>query len=235
MNPEDRVLVAVMTRPRDLEIAREEHWYRVPERHAPRGVFFEYVAFYLTAAFGGEGWSIPYYACCLGHELAARRDLLPDEPDHPRAAEPYYKLQLGPLQRREPPIPSHRWRRITFIHTTWDRFEAAQEINDLFAEGGEFVDRIYHALRDAGLAPERRYPVREAGAEYVLDLAVPCRQGVVAVEIDELDSNLPGALRFSLVDVRQDPEGCVATVRASVQWHGGVLAPGEPEEGAADL
>ena len=233
MNPEDRVLVAVMTRPRDLEIARDEGWYRVPERHAPRGVFFEYVAFYLTAAFGEERWSIPYYAACLGYELATRRDLLPDEPDHPRADEAYYKLQIGPLQRREPPIPSNRWRRITFIHTTWDRFEAAQEINDLFAEGGEFVDRIYHALRDAGLAPERRYPVREAGAEYLLDLAVPCRQGVVAVEIDELDSELPGALRFSLEDVREDPEGCVATGRASVQWHGGVLAPGEPEEGVA--
>ncbi|MEJ2207909.1 MAG: hypothetical protein P8129_02600 [Anaerolineae bacterium] len=67
MNPEDRVLVAVMTRPRDLEIARDEGWYRVPERHAPRGVFFEYVAFYLTAAFGEERWSIPYYAACLGY------------------------------------------------------------------------------------------------------------------------------------------------------------------------
>lgn len=229
MNPEDRVLVAVMNRPQDLEIARDQRWYRVPERHAPRGVFFEYVAFYLTAAFRDERWSIPYYARCLGHELVTRHDLLPGEPDHPRADEAYYKLQLGPLQRREPPIPSHRWRRITFIHTTWDRFEVAQEINDLFAEGGEFVDRIYHALRDAGLAPERRYPVREAGAEYLLELAVPCRQGVVAVEIDELDSELPGALRFSLEQVREDPEGCVAMVRAQVQWHGGVLAPGEPE------
>lgn len=227
MHPDDRVLVAVMNRPQDLEIAQQQGWYRIPERHAPRGVFFEYVAFYLTAAFGEERWSIPYYARCLGHELLARRELLPAEPDHPRAGEPYYKLQLGRLQRREPPIPSHRWRRITFIHTTWDRFEAAQEINDLFAEGGEFVDRIYHALRDAGIAPERRYPVREAGAEYILDLAVPCREGVVAVEIEELESGLPGTLHFSLEQVREDPQGCVAQVRARVQWHGGVLAPGE--------
>ncbi len=227
MHPEDRVLVAVMNRPQDLAIAREQGWYRVPERHATRGLFFEYVAFYLTAAFGEERWSIPYYARCLGHEMLARRDLLPAEPDHPRAGEPYYKLQLGPLQRREPPIPSHRWRRITFIHTTWDRFEAAQEINDLFAEGGEFVDRIYHALRDAGLAPERCYPVREAGADYVLDLAVPCREGVVAVEIEVLEPGPLGALRFSLEQVQEDPEGCVARVRAHAQRHGGVLAPGE--------
>lgn len=224
-------LVAVMNRTQDLEIARDQGWYRVPERHAPRGIFFEYVALYLTGAFDQERWSIAYYARCLGHELMARRDLLPGEPDHPRAAEPYYKLQLGPLQRREPPIRSHRWRRITFIHTTWDRFEAAQEINDLFAEGGEFVDRIYHALRDAGMAPERRYPVREAGGEYVVDVAVPCRQGIVAVEFGEPEPGLPGALRLSLDQVREDPQVCVATVQVEVQRRGGVLAPGRwPDE-----
>jgi hypothetical protein len=225
MHPDDRVLVAVMNRPQDLEIARLQAWYRVPEHHAPKGIFFEYVAFYLTTAFGQERWSIPYYARCLGHELVARRDLLPGEPDHPHAAQPYYKLQLGPLLRREPPIVSHRWRRITFIHTTWDRFEAAREINDLFAEGGEFVDRIYHALRDAGLAPERRYPVCEADAVYVVDLAVPCREGFVAVEIEGSEPGLPGALRFSLDQVGDDPEGCVATVRAQVRERGGVLVP----------
>ena len=93
-----------------------------------------------------------YYARRLGHELVTRCDLLPDEADHPRAEEPYYKLQLGPLQKREPPVVSQRWRRITLIHTTWDRFQAAEEINDLFVKGGEFVDRLYHALRDSGLS-----------------------------------------------------------------------------------
>lgn len=225
MHPEDRVLVAVVPRPEDLAIARDLGWYRVPEKKAPRGIFSEYLALYFTAAFGQQAYAVHYYARLLGYELVTRRELLPDEADHPRADEWYYKLQLGPLQRREPPIVSQRWRRITFIHTTWDRFQAAQEINDLFAEGGEFVDRIYHALRDAGLAPERRYPVREAGAEYVLDLAVPCRDGVVAVEWEELGAGLPGALRFSLEQVREDPERCVATVQLHVVWHGGLLAP----------
>ena len=31
--------------------------------------------------------------------MVRRRDLLPDEPDHPRADQAYYKLQLGPLER----------------------------------------------------------------------------------------------------------------------------------------
>jgi hypothetical protein len=144
-----------MTRPEDFQLVRDQGWYRVPEKKAPRGVFFEYVAFYFTGAFGEQGHAVHYYARRLGHELVTRRELLPDEPDHPRAGERYYKLQLGPLEKREPPIVSHRWRRISFILTTWDRFQAAEEINDLFAEGDEFVDRQYHALREEGLPPEQ--------------------------------------------------------------------------------
>jgi hypothetical protein len=96
--------VAVITRPEDLKAARDSGWHRVPEKKAPRGAFLEYLAFYFTVAFGEQGWAVHYYARRLGHELVARRDVLPDEPDHPRAEEPYYKLQLGPLQKREPPI-----------------------------------------------------------------------------------------------------------------------------------
>ena len=58
----------------------------------------------------------------------------------------YYKVQLGPLQRLAQPIVSLRWRRLTFVHTTWDRFQDATEINDLFIEGGPYVDRLYACL-----------------------------------------------------------------------------------------
>ncbi len=148
MHPDDRVLVAVMSRPKDFEIARDQGWYRLPVDRAPRGMYFEYIAFYFTGAFGDMAWAVHWYARRLGDELVTRRDLLPDEPFHPRANDRYYKLELGPLQKKEPPIVSLRWRRITFIHTTWDRFQAAHEINDLFVEGDEFVDRQFHALRE---------------------------------------------------------------------------------------
>jgi hypothetical protein len=232
MHPEDRVLVAVMNRPKDFEIARDEGWYRIPEGRAPRGMFFEYVAFYFTGAFGDRKWAVHYYARILGHELVTRRNLLPDEADHPRAGELYYKLQLGPLQQREPPIVSRRWRRIAFIHTTWDRFEAAQEINDLFVEGGEFVDRLYHALREVGMAAERRYPVRDAGIEYIVDLALPCREGVLAVDIVDRESGLPGSLRFTMEQIGDDPTGCLETIRAEIHWRGGMLP--QPQERAED-
>lgn len=225
MYPEDRVLVAVMSRPKDFEIAREQGWYRIPEHRITPGVFFEYVAFYFTAAFGEQKWAIHYYARRLGHELVTRRDLLPEETDHPRALEPYYKLQLGPLQKREPPIVSRRWRRITFIHTTWDRFQTAQEINDLFIEGDPFVDRLYHALREVDLLPERWYPVREAAVEYLVPLALPCRKGVVAISVaDGTGEGEPGPiLSFSPESVTSDLDGCLRTIRAEIKQQGGLL------------
>jgi hypothetical protein len=67
--------------------------------------------------------------------VTTRRQLLPDEADHPRANDCYYKLELGPLERLPRPIPSHRLRRITFIATTLDRLLNAQEINDLWMGG----------------------------------------------------------------------------------------------------
>jgi molybdopterin converting factor small subunit len=223
MHPEDRVLVAVMNRPQDLEIARDQGWYRVPQARVSRGVYSEYVAFYLTAAFQEQKWAIHYYARNLGHELVTRRDLLPEESDHPRAGDPYYKLQLGPLQRRDPPIPSLRWRRISFIHTTWDRFEAAEEVNDLFVEGDEFVDRLYHALRESGLSPERQYPVRESGVDYVVDLAIPCRNGLVALNIAPEAGGPVQTLQLAPQQVETDAAGCVAAICAEVDRQGGAL------------
>jgi hypothetical protein len=233
MYPEDRVLVAVVTRPKDFQVARDQGWYRLPEKKAPRGMFFEYVAFYFTAAFGEQAYAVHYYAPRLGHELVTRRELLPDEPDHPRANERYYKLQLGPLQRREPPIVSLRWRRITFIHTTWDRFEAAREINDLFVEGDEFVDRLYHALREEGLAPERHYPIREKGIEYVANLAVPCRKGVLTLGVTGEDGDLPSALSFTAEALTMQPQACLQLVRDEVKRRGGILPWPGSDEGQA--
>ena len=85
MLPESSVLIAVMNHLRDLERARDEHWYRIPVRSAPKFFPPDYVAFYFTRAFEADAFSIRWYAQVRGHELVTRRDLLPDEADHPRA------------------------------------------------------------------------------------------------------------------------------------------------------
>lgn len=131
IDPAARVLVCLINRPKDLEIARWDHWYRLPHKHAPVEFLPEILAFYLTADFGDEKWAVHEYAEVRGHELLRRIDLFPDEPNHTRANEVYLKFQLGPLHRLPRPIPSLRWRRITFLQTTGDRLIDALEISDL--------------------------------------------------------------------------------------------------------
>lgn len=217
MYPEDRVLVGVMPHPHDLDIARDAHWYRVPARRATQGIHAEYVAFYFTKKFSPDlRWAIHFYARRTGHELVRRVDLLPDEPDHPRAEEPYYKLQLGPLRRKEPPIVSLRWRRVTFIHTTWDRFVKAREINDLFSTDAVYVDRVYHALKARGIQPERDVQVRQGRDTYTVDLVIPCRDGAVMLSSGE--TGPPQALRL-----RGDGPDELATIDRAIDAQGGPL------------
>jgi hypothetical protein len=147
IEPDARVLVCLINRPRDLEIARWDHWYRIPVKHAPPDYLADILAFYLSAPFGDEKWAIHEYAEVRGHELARRVDLFPAEPDHPRANELYYKMQLGPLQRLSRPIPSLKWRRIAFIQTTGDRFMNALEVSEL-AEDHTGGDRFVQLMED---------------------------------------------------------------------------------------
>ena len=103
------ILVAYLPAPRDMEIARLLGWYRIPLRTAPKVINVDYLAFYQAGAFGEEHrWRIETCAEVRGNELTTRAELLRDEPDHPRAREEYYKIQLGPLQMLPQPILARR-------------------------------------------------------------------------------------------------------------------------------
>jgi hypothetical protein len=177
MYPEDRVLVSVINRKRDLDYARQEGWYRIPQQHMNRGVNAEYIAFFLSRAFGERNGGIHFYAERKGLELVYRRDLLPDEPNHRHASDVYYKVQLGPLIEKIPAVLNPTRRTIGFIYTTWDRFVHATQIRDLYSKEDYYVDRVYHALRNAGVAPERTW-----AAEYrnsAPKIRVLCQNGAV--------------------------------------------------------
>ncbi len=197
MYPDDRVLVAYMPDPADFDLLRREGWYRIPAKSAPKGLYAEYFAFYFGRRFGPEKWAVHYYAERLGHELVTRQELFPDQPDHPRAAEPYYKVQLGPLQKLARPIVSLRWRRVLFIHTTGDRFATAVELNDLFISGGDLIDRLYVALKDRGIQAERNYRVREAAGEYTIPLAVLCHNGRIEISQGQIPQKQGELDRFA--------------------------------------
>ena len=148
------VLVAIMNSERDFAIARDQHWYRIPVKKAPkRGVYAPVLAFYQTKAFAEEKWSITYYAHAKAWDIVQRAELLPDEPGHPRASEPYYKVTLGELRPLPHPIVSRRWRRITFIVTFWGRLEAAYEVGELL-HGTIWEERLWRALRHMGRLAE---------------------------------------------------------------------------------
>lgn len=189
MYPEDRVLVAYVPQPSDFDIVRREGWYRIPQRFAPKGLHAEYLAFYFGSKFGEEKWAIHYFARRAGDELVRRRDLLPDQPNHPHADDIYFKVQLEELQRLAQPIVSLRWRRVTFVHTTWDRFRDAAEINDLFIEGGPYVDRLYATLKERGIRADRNYHVDDEATDYVVALSVPTRAGRVNVPFGDLPAD----------------------------------------------
>ncbi|MHC1771973.1 MAG: hypothetical protein AB9907_09600 [Flexilinea sp.] len=142
------VLVAIMPKARDMEIARILGWYRIPLKSAPKILRVDYIAFYQTADFGpGHKSCIEKYAEVTGVELTTRSALLKDEPDHPRATEEYFKIQLGPLQTLKTPIPADSWKRFLFFYTTGEKFFTAERIHDLAVCGSE-KEILWHSLRE---------------------------------------------------------------------------------------
>ncbi|WP_054520923.1 hypothetical protein [Thermanaerothrix daxensis] len=151
--PTALILVAILPSRRDLEIARVLGWYRIPLKSAPKVVAVDYLAFYQTAAFShAERWRINYIAPVYGHELVLRRELLRDEPDHPRADEEYYKIQIGALQRLPCAIVADTWRRLTFLYTTGELLSRATRLQDL-ALSGEERTLVWKSLRERTSLP----------------------------------------------------------------------------------
>jgi hypothetical protein len=181
MDQGDLVLVAVLNNRRDFEIARLLGWYRIPLKTAPRTVAVDWLAFYQTARFGDEKWAVNYVAPVRGHELTTRAELLRTEADHPRAAEQYYRIQIGALERLPHPVPSRAWRRVTFLYTTGEKLLAAAELNDLIVQSPE-RERLWAALRERGLRAERQYTHQPAGE---LDFALLCQLGNLGILMDE--------------------------------------------------
>jgi hypothetical protein len=117
---------------------------------------------YYTKTFKEDKWAIHYYAPIQGHELVTRRDLIPSEPDHPRAGQWYYALQLGPPEHKLPPIAAIAGGGSHIIITSGDRFMNAHEINDLFEQESP-VGQLYVRLKEMGIQAEREWWIDEEG------------------------------------------------------------------------
>lgn len=242
--PSPEVLIAIMNNQRDLEIARTQHWYRIPVKSADRFIRdieqMQYLAFYQTKIFKRDAFAVNYYAEINQISTAQRIELLPDEAGHQNAEALYYKLDISPLERLSQPIPSKRLRRVTFITTTLAKFSVAQEINNLY-HTSPIEDLMWEALRAAGIQAERQYAIRERNANYDLDFAIECSDGaMVNVECngDTYHSNKAArdrdrrrnthlttngwlVLRFGTDKLRNDIRGCIDKIRTLIDRHGG--------------
>ncbi len=224
--PEDRVLVGVINTKRDLALARDEHWYRIPQEKMKRGIYTEYVAFFLSGAvFKDLSGSIAYYARYTGGlELLRRRDLIPKQPDHARADRVYYRLSIGELQTKEPPIRNEENYKISFIFTTWDRFVSARTIRDLYSTGDYFVDRIYHSLRKRNLPVERFWEAERKQTGHAPHVRILCQRGEVVASTESGHGNI-------FLDASRPDDAILAEIQAAIASHDGPHLINLPQEG----
>jgi very-short-patch-repair endonuclease len=261
------VLVAVLKDRRDLGILLREHWYRMPVMYAPVRRF-RYLAFYQPAckrlsarlpttgavgqvamagrpaSFGRDGKCIRYYAPVLGRHIRRRRDLLPDEPVHPRAGDDYVRVRVGRIRELPEPIRNTTPRRVTFGFTTLKRLLTSKNILELY--GVPPTERLVgDALRREGIRATPQLTVSIGRKRYRLDFAVSCKQGMLAVECDNLKAHAGSCerrkdklkdaalkrhrwtvLRLREREILSDTASCIGRVRRAVRRLGGIASAG---------
>lgn len=130
------VLIAILNNRADLEIARNQHWYRIPVEQVAKLKQREcwqpkWLAFYQTKVFGAEAYTIRYYAEVTAICEVYRWEMFPEESRTAKSEKRYCKLELGTLEKLPQMIASSRLKRILFIPTTWEKFVSAKEIDEL--------------------------------------------------------------------------------------------------------
>ncbi|MEO0071535.1 MAG: DUF559 domain-containing protein [candidate division WOR-3 bacterium] len=112
-------------------------------------------------------------------------------------------------------------------------------MNDLYYTS-PIEEKLYHALKSAGIEPERQFYVKEKGRGYFLDIAVFCRGGELDVECNgevyhsgrekaesdrQRDNDLTAGgwriLRFSTKEIKRNTKGCVQLVQKVTRKLGG--------------
>lgn len=242
---DQQVLVALLKAQADFAILKEQGWYRIPVTHVPARWPPTYLAFYQPRAFGEDGFRIRYFGRVAAIDVVARRELFPNEFESPLSDKLYYRINVPELEERMEPILSNIPRRLIFVPTTWKKFEAAREINDIFDES-PLEDALWRRLQSAEIAAERQWDVKTQECWYQLDFAVFCQKGKIDIEADgdtwhsgperiEKDNernNMLGSqgwsvLRFNGKQIReQKAQYCLGQIEDTINSLGGLSAEG---------
>ena len=232
-------LIGILKDRRDFDRLMHRRWYRIPLAHAPRRRF-SHLAFYQPASFGKRGKAIRYVAPVLGKRGARRRDLIPEEPNHPRADDRYAVFRVGKPLKLPEPVRNISLRRVTFAYTTLRRLFESHDVLEVF--GVPPIERMMQKAFDAaGLHALPEFTVSGPDKRYRLDFAIFCTRGALAVECDGEDFHGTGpqrrkdrakdtrlrrmgwtVVRLTERAIVKSPAACARRVHAAVTRLGGV-------------
>jgi len=179
------LLVALLPKKTALKRLKNEGWYHIPVENAPKRWAPELIAFFQGKVFGDEeAYKVRYYGEIEQIDIVPRKELFRTAKRNQFKAERlYYRIQLKELKMRYRPIISYRPRRIVFLPTTLEKFENAEQINDLF-DGSPLEDLLWKGLKAISVLAERQWKIVVQKKNYFLDFAIFCKNGKLAVETD---------------------------------------------------
>lgn len=247
---EKELLVALLPTRSALETLRSEGWYHMPVENMPgrwrEGWQPKAMAFYQGRVFGGdEAYKVRQFAEVDRIDIVPRKELFPNDVENQHKAENlYYRVSLHDLQFRYRPIVSYRPRRLVFLPTTMEKFEKAEQINDLF-DGSPLEDRLWQTLKENMVLAERQWKVFIDGHNYYLDFAVFCKKGKLVIETDgyiyhyddrnqidydtfrQKELELAGwrSLRFTSGQVSENRNTYLPQIQKAIDQLGGVETP----------
>lgn len=244
----NELLVALLPRTTALKRLKTEGWYHIPVENAPKRWAPEVMAFFQGKVFGDEeAYKIRYFGEVERIDVVPRKELFRTTKRNQFKAERlYYRIQLKDLKMRYQPIISQRPRRIVFLPTTLEKFERAEQINDLF-DGSPLEDRLWSALKYINVTAERQWKIVVQDKDYFLDFAIFCNNGKLAIETDgytyhyddrnqidydtwrrndiELDSWR--SLHYTTKQVKDDWNRYLPQIQEMIEQLGGVQEPKE--------
>ncbi len=240
-----------MRDPGDWNILQQQQWYRVPVSSVNKWLKNkwppQWIAFYHTRAFGQDRYTIRYYAKVKRIREMTRGKLFPREPENQKTSLLYYKISIDELQKLPRPIVSRRRRRIIFIPTTYEKFNLAEEINDLY-QGSLLEELLWRELKKHDIPAEREELIRGKNGNHFLDFAIYCHTGKLNVQTDGdvwhstkkrivsddlRDSDLETlgwrVLRFNSKHIHEQMQDhCLTTIMKNIDKLGGVAEGDAP-------
>jgi len=245
MSKSTQLLVGIVNSKSDFDIIHNQHWYRIPIDKAEKLLKKRWppiwIAFYYTNAIKDNPQMIIHYARVSSIKEAARKELFPNEKENYKSKRSYFKISFRKIYTLPKPILSRRWRRIVFINTTYKKFIAAIEINDLF-DGSSLEDRLWVQMKRDRISAERQEVIKVDDNFYFLDFAIHCKKGKLNIETDgdryhhnpksadkdnirgnDLVSKGWNIIRFNSNQIREKMDTyCLPTIKTNINKLGGI-------------